>query len=377
MTHHIAPTASMQKLWILVVSFQFVIPANGIFAADPPANPIVARNCFVRVYEEADIPALERGAITEVFCEIGDHVDAGTVLAKLDDSEAAIAVSLSELELAISKQRHTQSLAEEIANAKILETEQVIAQSQTKQRIAQENANSTVAVEKAIKSRDTAQVELNRALAARDRFSGSVSDSELDRLKYLRDQSELEIIAAREAQTIAALQIQVEEASVGTASATLKRLEHELRLAKSEHRIEELEIDKLVQQVKLAQIRQQRRMLTAPFSGVLTEQYHRLGEWLEPGEPVFHVMRLDRLLVEGYVDANLIHHSMRGIPAAVTFNENGSSHTVRGTLNYVSPKVDPVNQQVQIQVIVDNTDGRMRPGQSVEITLAPEASAEK
>ena len=102
---------------------------------------------------------------------------------------------------------------------------------------------------------------------------------------------------------------------------------------------------------------------------MVVEQYHHRGEWLEPGEPIFRIVRLDRLVVEGYANSDQIHHSMRGTKVKVVPISGKSAINVEGTLTFVSPEIDPVNQQVQIRAIVDNSDGHLRSGQAVDMTI--------
>jgi len=53
-----------------------------------------------------------------------------------------------------------------------------------------------------------------------------------------------------------------------------------------------------------AKVALDRRTLIAPFDGVVVKTYAQVGEWLQPGEPVVQVMRIDKLRVYGNLDAS-------------------------------------------------------------------------
>lgn len=55
--------------------------------------------------------------------------------------------------------------------------------------------------------------------------------------------------------------------------------------------------------VNASKINIDRRRVLAPFSGKVVQLYLHKGEWANPGDPVLHMVRLDRLRVVGWVEA--------------------------------------------------------------------------
>ena len=47
-----------------------------------------------------------------------------------------------------------------------------------------------------------------------------------------------------------------------------------------------------------------RRVITAPLTGVVVDKYHNVGEWAQAGEPLYRIVQMDRLRVEGMVKAD-------------------------------------------------------------------------
>lgn len=338
-------------------------------AQQPSSREVVATSCFLRTDEEADIPALERGLITKILFSEGDVVLGGSVITVLDDAESRLRVEMAKIDVDLAEKRLVDSYALQIADAKVKETRQLIEKSKVEQQIASQNANSNVAVRMAQKSLDTSQADVDRALAARKEFAGSVSNAELSRLLYLRDRSQLDIESAEEAQAIALLEVGVERASVATAEAILERLLFEQSQTATNNSAEQIELERLKLQLQLTETQHDRRRIVAPFTGMLVEQFRHRGEWLELGEPIFRLIRLDRLVVEGYANSEQVHHAMRGVKVRVVPLAGNSVQPVEGTLTFVSPEIDSVNQQVQIRAIIDNTNGELRAGQAVGMTI--------
>lgn len=340
-----------------------------LYGQESKQQKIVATSCFLRTHEEADIPALERGMIADTMAKEGDLVERSQVITVLDDAEARLQFAMAKLDLEIARKKLEESFALQIAKAKVNETQELINKSRIEQKIAEQTSNSDVAIRLAEKSLATAQADMNRALAARAQFAGSVSDAELSRLTYLRDRSQLDIESARETRAIASLEVGVEQSSVATAEAVLLRLKFEESQATTNHAVEKIEYERLKLQLELAETQLNKRRILAPFSGMIVEKYHHRGEWLEPGEPIFRIVRLDRLVVEGYADSKQIHHLLRGAKVKVIPISDQPATHVEGTLTFVSPEIDPVNQQVQIRAIVDNSEGYLRSGQAVGMTI--------
>ena len=120
----------------------------------------------------------------------------------------------------------------------------------------------------------------------------------------------------------------------------------------------------------LAEANVQRRQIVAPLSGQVVERYRTAGEWLNPGEPVLRIMRLDRLRVEGFVNADqfgveLLH---RLVSVAVLL-PGERQETFSGKIIFVSPEVEPVTSRVRIWAEVDNPQLLLRPGVKASMTI--------
>jgi multidrug resistance efflux pump len=90
-----------------------------------------------------------------------------------------------------------------------------------------------------------------------------------------------------------------------------------------------------------AQLALERRILRAPFDGVVTAINKKPGEWIAAGDPVMRIIGIKRLRVSGGVDATQFGPSdLAGKSVTVTIQlPRGRSVNVPGRVTYVSPVV--------------------------------------
>jgi macrolide-specific efflux system membrane fusion protein len=206
---------------------------------------------------------------------------------------------------------------------------------------AHEKASNDVDIRYANKAAEVAEAELRRSNESIEHFAKSVSQSQLDVEKLTLDKSKLE----------------AEQAT------------HEQQIAKFEMSSKENEW-------AAAKLQVARRKIVAPFDGVVVQIYVRLGEWVEPGQKALRIVSVDRLKAEGYLPAQDARAGLSGAPARIGLDLSGQpGATFDGKVVFVSPEIDPITGQVRVWADIDNHDGRLRPGQSVKMTLSPTAPA--
>jgi multidrug efflux pump subunit AcrA (membrane-fusion protein) len=192
---------------------------------------------------------------------------------------------------------------------------------------ARKLADSDVKVRFARKAAEVAGAELDRALRSEKKLADSVSASELDQLRLQAEKAVLEIEQAQLERTLA------------EASRALK----ENDVAAAEHSIGQ-------------------RRIAAPLAGFVAEVHRHQGEWVEPGQTILRLLRLDRLRAEGLVDARHVSGELKGRPVKLSVTLGDEPRQYEGQIVFVSPEVDPVNGQVRVWAEIDNRDLKLRPG---------------
>ena len=266
-----------------------------------PPRAVEVESVIVTLLNEAEVPASERGRLLKLNVREGQQVAADEELARIDETEAVLALDRAEVDLAR----------------------------------AREEAKNTVKVQLAKQELAVAEAELKRADEARKKFDRAVSDTEYDRLKL----------------------------SVGKAKLSVENAQRDLEIAQFTWQLSEAEM-------AIAKRNVARRKITAPISGVVVQINRRKGEWVEAGEPVLRIVQLDRLQVEGFLDAAHLDQNMVGRPVLLNITDRGmGAGEFRGTLQFVSPLIDPVDRKVRVIAEVDNAAGRLRPGMRGSMTI--------
>ena len=187
------------------------------------------------------------------------------------------------------------------------------------------------------KTREVAEAEHKRALESAARFEKSVSQTELDRLRLETEQSELQVQQTQFNQETAGLAVRAKQTAYHLT-------EHDLT----------------------------NRTILAPGPGMVVEVLKQVGEWVEPGEPVVRLVRMDRLRVEAFLSADKAHRHLVGRTASVTVkNADGMEVTLDAQVTFVSPEVHPVNGTVRIWAEIDNRDLALRPGLPAKLSIQP------
>ena len=175
------------------------------------------------------------------------------------------------------------------------------------QEAATEKANNDVEVRYAVAATEVANAEYEKALQSERRVRGSIGEAELNRLKLTAKRSELQIEQAEVQRVIDGLTAKTKGAEAKAAERNIER-----------------------------------RLVKAPIDGIVVSVNGQVGEWVQPGDIVIHLIRVDKLRVEGY--ANVAQYSaaeLRGKPVRVQVKvEEGREPVLfEGVVTFVDPRV--------------------------------------
>lgn len=131
---------------------------------------------------------------------------------------------------------------------------------------------------------------------------------------------------------------------------------------------------------KLAEKDIEMRTVRAPFDGFIEQRIAQLGEWVQPGSPIVDVVEMDRLKIEGRIDALAYSGQIRqGMPVQIHIMVGGTrdNPTVKrfeGVLDFVSTDLG-INGVYRLWATVANErlgdDWLIKPGMSGKMYLMP------
>jgi multidrug efflux pump subunit AcrA (membrane-fusion protein) len=210
-------------------------------------------------------------------------------------------------------------------------------------QLNQEKVRDNVAIRSAQKAVAFNEAESERLERAAQKIPRSISASELAELRFRAEQAKLD----------------------------LEKAKHALRL-------DQLTVSLKSKELELSKYNVAVRKIVAPINGVVVEVLRQPGEWVEPGEKVVRIVRIDRLRVEGLIHVHKLPPNLQGAPASIAIDVPGRGEvTFSGKVVFVSPEISPVNGQVRIWAEIANKDGILKPGLRPKMMIHPGAIAEQ
>ena len=210
-------------------------------------------------------------------------------------------------------------------------------QAQLEVNHAERLAGHDLKIRLARKTYDVAAAELKRANAAAKRFEKSVSQSELDRLRLETERAGLEIDQS---------QFDFETA--------------------------QLAVDAKKVALRLAAYDLARRLVVTRSPGTVVEVLKQPGEWVEPGETVVRLVRMDRLRAEGFLPAAVASAKLIDKPVQLVVKLSADKELkLAGKLTFVSPEIHPVNGMVRVWAEIPNRESAVRPGLQASMSILP------
>jgi multidrug resistance efflux pump len=123
-----------------------------------------------------------------------------------------------------------------------------------------------------------------------------------------------------------------------------------------------------------------RRRVEAPNDGLVTEVHRHKGEWVNPGDPILTIVRMDKVKVEGRLDFAVVSPmQVKDRPVTVSILLTGNrSVEFTGQIVFVAPKL--VHGKYRVVAEVENREERgvwllvdgMTPRMTVDAGIAAE-----
>ena len=252
--------------------------------------------------EEVTVSSEVDGKVDEVLADVGDRVDRGQPIVK---------VSTVELRLALEQQRalYQQALARLGMSGEPDDVKNILDAAEIKKaaadlKEAQENYNRS-------------QLLLEKQLVPRQDF----------------DQTDARLNSARAAYDLAVQTVQ------------------NLRAQLPQYRAA----------VELAEKKLQDAVIRAPFKGEVKERVVAPGQYLKVQTPVMVIVSVDPLRVRLKIPETMAGWIQTGDGVTITVDAY-SDKTFSGKLSRINPSVDPQNRSFEVEALLDNSAGLLKPG---------------
>jgi macrolide-specific efflux system membrane fusion protein len=174
-------------------------------------------------------------------------------------------------------------------------------------KVADEQAANDVNVRYAKAAAEVARAAYDQRVEANQRVPGAVPKGEL-REYYLKWQS---------------LILQIEQSEL------------DLRVAGLQAQVSEAQVEAAREQIE-------RRQILSPWDGVVVDIKRNAGEWVNPGDEVLYLVRMDRLRIEGFLSADeYMPAQIQDRPVTIEVKLAGNRVAkFQGKVTFVDPLVD-------------------------------------
>lgn len=294
---------------------QVVHPATGAIT-----EQLVADATLAPVAQAALLPKVT-APVKAFYVQRGAHVKAGQLLATLENGDLAAAAIDNQGAYTAAQGAYTAA------------TQSTVPEELTRSRLEVAQAKATMDLNNSI-------LNSRRQLLAQ----GAIPARDVDTAKTTAIQSEAAYNLAK--QHYDSLQKSGTKASLETAQG-------QLTSAKGKYLGAEATLS-------YTQIR-------TPISGVVTDRPLFPGETAAAGAAIITVMDMSAMIVKLHIAATLAQHLKIGSPA--TFTVGGIDTPFDAKVSLISPALDSGSTTVEVWLRAPNTDGKLKAGASVHVTL--------
>jgi len=104
------------------------------------------------------------------------------------------------------------------------------------------------------------------------------------------------------------------------------------------------------------------RILKATVGGVVERVFLKEGEIYQSAQPLVRLINSDRCLLTLNLDDTRSYYLQQGMVVDLLINAGESEIAMKGVITKVPLVVDPASGVMQVKVVFENLDGRIKPG---------------
>ncbi|HEX2788783.1 MAG TPA: efflux RND transporter periplasmic adaptor subunit [Ignavibacteria bacterium] len=148
----------------------------------------------------------------------------------------------------------------------------------------------------------------------------------------------------------------------------IERLYNDKIATESQYTDAKLQLDIAERTLNVFNVRLSKSYVTSPISGVVDAKYMNIGEMTAPGAPILNIVDISRVKVTAGIPERYLGNITKGESVKITFdvfpNEEFS-----GIINFVSPVLNQLNRTYEVEVTIQNPQGRLKPEMSANLAF--------
>ena len=341
-----------------------------------PITETVASSGRVSGMTETLVGAQAQGVVDELYVKEGERVSAGQTLAILKNDVAEAQVAQAERAVQTARAQLTQTARGPLPS----EIEAATAQArQAEAQVAQQRAAITQAEKSVVQQQaQFSQLQAEQALAAKQLTrtrtlarEGIVPRAELDQAQTNLRVAQERVAAQREAIALAQANVRQARASLQSAQANALAQQARARTVQSGARPEDVQVARrrlreAEQALNVARRQAANSVVTAPFSGLVTEINAELGQSV--GTPGVLKLVSGDLEINVDVDESNLADLELGQTAIIS-SSTFTSSTFAGVVSELGAAVDVARGTIEVTVMPSDPPEWLRPGQTVNVNI--------
>ena len=293
----------------------------------------------VKAFYETEIRSKVGGYVAEVGADIGEVVQAGQVLARIEIPEMEKRREVLSARIELLKSQEMEAKAGVDLAASNVQAEQAKLQ----------RAKSEVAEKEAI---------LSAANAEFDRTQDLVNRGSLQR--RLLDESQKRLDSAKAGKAAHVSAVESAEAQVAVARAQAAAAKAKVEAAQAQTQVTVRELEELDVILAYAQVR-------APFEGVITRRYLDLGDLIDGdlqsgSAPLFVLSMVHKVRIHVPVPEADAPFVQPGDSLTLTFPSFASESAMTAAVTRIGGSLDPNTRTITAEAVIDNSTGKLMPG---------------
>jgi HlyD family secretion protein len=329
--------------------------------------------------DDAAVAAKTAGRIREITVREGDRVEAGRVIAVLDDEQirareqqAAAAVRQAEARARVAQ--HQIAVLNEQLRQNELGVEQARADAQG--RVSEAEARLAAAEAQLAQAEASyAQAKWDREAYTRLRESGAVAEQEVRRAQST-EEAQAAVVAAARRQVEAARGVltaaRANLANPAIRSSQVAAVQGQILQAQAEIAAEQADAERARAQLEEARANRKDLQVSAPFAGTVATRTAEPGEVVMAGTPIITLVNLAEVYLRAFVPEGEIGRVRVGQPARV-YLDSAPATPIDAFVSRVDPEAsftpentyfreDRVKQVVGVKLQLRSAEGFAKPG---------------
>ncbi|MDD5360658.1 MAG: efflux RND transporter periplasmic adaptor subunit [Ignavibacteria bacterium] len=127
-----------------------------------------------------------------------------------------------------------------------------------------------------------------------------------------------------------------------------------------------LQMDIALKSTDLYRTRLSKGYIISPISGIVDAKYMNKGEMTSPGVPIVSIVNVAKVKISCGVPERYLTQVTKGETVEVTFNVL-PDEKFDAKINYVSPTIDPQSRTFEVELVIENKNGKLKPEMSANI----------